>query len=249
MNSRQYSYDNLYDFIRKGKSKAERKVENNTTARFDHDNIIVRLHDTDIAELFPDKTIILSSGGYQTMTTKDRLNKIIPEGFNLYQQFGLWFLSDYQNDKVYPFCDGIMILPDRTVTGYDTEYQSKITLRKDIKKYAKGFMNALINGKVDKPYAGDCMYCFMREVNTNKPWGETSSNTDHLQSHFDEKYYVGSLFYRAVELYPMSIIANSAMYELWEKDTKPDEWLSDILAEQGYKSLLKYLYQQFNLPY
>ena len=249
MNNRQYEYSNLYDFIRKGRSKAERKVENNTIVRFDRDHIIVRLHDTDIAVLFPDRTIILSSGGYKTHTTKDRLDKIVPDGFRVYQKLGLWFIWQYKTDKTYPFCDDIMILPDLSVTGYDTEYQSKITLRKDIKAYAKGFMNALITGKVNKPDGGDCFYCYIREVKTDKPLGEINKDTDHLQSHFDEKYYVGSLFYRAVELYPMSIITNSGMYELWKKDIKPDKWLSDILAEQGYKSLVKYLFSQFNLPY
>ena len=191
----------------------------------------------------------LSSGGYKTHTTKDRLNKILPYPFRLSQVSGLWVLYNLKSNQDYPFCDGLTIDAFKNVSGYDTEYNNNVKLRKDIKKYAKGFISALITGKVKRPDGGDCWNCLFREVNTNKPMGEFNNNTDHLTDHIREKYYVPSLFYRAVELYPMSIISNSIMHELWVNDTLPDNWAVDILREQSYKSLVKYLYSQFNLPY
>lgn len=242
------SYTSLAEYIRKGKSKVERKIENNTYARFDHDNIVIRFHDTDIVEFQQDNTLTLNSGGYKTFTTKDRINKFLPDGIRLYQDTGLWWLSHNWQDKI-PFCDEIVILPDGEITGYVDHSTKDIKLRKDIKKYAKGFVKALLSGKVERPNGGDCWNCYMREVETNKPLGEITNDTDHLLSHFQERYYVGSLLYRAIELYPMCQIANMGLYELWQNDAIPEKWYADILAENAYKSLVKYLYSQFNLPH
>lgn len=243
-----YDYNSLSEHIRKGKSRVERKIDNNTIARFVGDNIIVRFHNTDIGEFLPDNTLILNSGGYKTYTTKDRINDLLPNGIRLYQESGLWWLSHNWSDKI-PFCDGIMILPDGTITGYVDNSTNDTKLRKDIKKYAKGFVKALISGEVARPYAGDCFYCYMREVSSSNPLGEVTDNTDHLLSHFEEKYFVGSLLYRAIELYPMCQIAQYGLYELWENNTIPDKWYSSILSDNAYKSLVKYLYSEFNLPY
>lgn len=242
------NYDNLYKFITAGRSKNSRTLENNTTARLDNEHIIIKFHNTDIMEIFPDNTTILNSGGYKTHTTKDRINKYLPEGFVLYQEKGLWFIS-YKWQQTYLFADGMIINPDLTVTGSGVNQKELLKLRSDIRKYAKGFITALLAGKVKKPYAGDCFYCHMRGVESHKPLGEITKDTKHLLSHFDKKYFVGSLLYRAVELYPVSIAGQSVLYDLWENNTAPDKWFMDIAREQLYKSLVKYLSAQFGLTH
>lgn len=256
-----YSYNELAKFIKSGRSKIERKVENNTTARFkggetdEKDNIIVRLHETDIATI-THSTMILNSGGYKTQTTKDRLNKIIYYPLRIIQEEGIWFIATGYNDLFKtPFRDNILIYENngspyiRELRSDNTNLLHDIKLRKAIKKYAKGFITALVSGEVYKPDNGDCWYCLMRCTHNNVPLGEETNNIDHLESHIDENYFVPSLFYRACEVYPMCNFANGTIYQLWYTKDKISDWQKDILQRDGYKSLVKYLYMQFGLPY
>lgn len=242
-----YTYNELSDFIAHGRSKIDRKIENNTMARLGEDRIVIRFHSTDIAQILQDNTIILNSGGYKTFTTKDRMNKILPNPFRIYQNAGIWYIWNYITKVEYPYIDGITINPDSSITNYGVNPQELIKLRNRIKTYSKGFVTALCKGKVNKPYPGDCFYCVMRNVSSNIPLGESCKDVDHLLSHFREKYYVGSLLYRAIELYPMSLFANSELCEIWYDESIPDRFI--VLPQQAYKSLVKYLYSQFDLPY
>lgn len=84
-------------FIKNGKSKVK-KIANNTY-RVDYGNKeAIRLHDTNIITYDHDKfNIILNSGGYQTRTTKDRLNKYLPYGVSIEQKNFEWFVVDTRN--------------------------------------------------------------------------------------------------------------------------------------------------------
>ena len=55
---------------------------------------IMKLHGNSIAFKYndPNKTLSITNCGWQTNTTKDRLNSI--EGVNIYQKKGEWFLND-----------------------------------------------------------------------------------------------------------------------------------------------------------
>ncbi len=66
--------------------------------------IAVRLHQTDVVIFHEDGTVELNSGGYETVTTKDRINKFSPMG--IYQQQGDWYMH---NGEKTPFRDGIKI--------------------------------------------------------------------------------------------------------------------------------------------
>ena len=55
-----------------------RKVANNTwLERRGHGYIALRLHATNVAEFFDDGSVVLNSGGWRTMTTKDRINRFV----------------------------------------------------------------------------------------------------------------------------------------------------------------------------
>jgi len=63
-------------------------------------NLTVKLYSTDIFKLIGNK-IILNSGGYQTNTTKARINQILGNyGYNVYQQAGTWYIKNLINDKI-----------------------------------------------------------------------------------------------------------------------------------------------------
>lgn len=52
----------------------------------------IRLHSTEILKFFPDGRIVLNSGGWQTVTTKERMNRYLPHPWSIYSEKGDWFL-------------------------------------------------------------------------------------------------------------------------------------------------------------
>ena len=58
------------------------------------------------------KELTLFDGGWQTVTTKSRLNALCNEfatGFGVFQKNWNWFVSDFQNKTIKPFCDGLIV--------------------------------------------------------------------------------------------------------------------------------------------
>jgi hypothetical protein len=78
----------------RGKRNADRrKVGNNTYAEILHDGSVgIMLHSTYVVKIHEDGTYTLNSGGWQTNTTKDRINKYSP--VSVYQKNYEWFLRD-----------------------------------------------------------------------------------------------------------------------------------------------------------
>ena len=59
-----------------------------------------------------DKELTLFDGGWQTVTTKSRLNALCYEfatGFSVFQKNWDWFVSDFQGKTVMNFDDGITV--------------------------------------------------------------------------------------------------------------------------------------------
>ena len=56
--------------------------------------------------------LALFDGGWQTVTTKSRLNALCYEfatGFGVFQKNWNWFVGDFQNKTIKPFCDGMIV--------------------------------------------------------------------------------------------------------------------------------------------
>jgi len=89
-----------------------KKVDHNTYARLDgKDRIIVSLHGNDIILATP-KSVSYRAAGWNTVTTKDRLNQWMPEGWGIGQRDFVWYLSNINRGKVMQDCvfyDGITI--------------------------------------------------------------------------------------------------------------------------------------------
>ena len=83
-------------------TKSLKKVDHNTHLRMEDGNAVICLWGTDIVSISPDDIYTLNAGGYQTVTTKDRLNKFAP--VSVYQVKNVWYI----NDRV-PFFDGIRV--------------------------------------------------------------------------------------------------------------------------------------------
>lgn len=80
----------------------------NTTIRYDGEDIVIRLHKTDIICYHPDDSVTLNSGGYRTTTTKGRINAFLSPKLHIYAEQGAWWIdTSYQNPV--EFRDGIRI--------------------------------------------------------------------------------------------------------------------------------------------
>lgn len=70
-----------------GRCSQSRKLANNTwLERRDRSAIAVRLHSTDILIFFEDGRIEVSTGRWDTMTTRNRMNKYLPEPWHVYAE-------------------------------------------------------------------------------------------------------------------------------------------------------------------
>lgn len=90
-----------------GKRNANRrKVGNNTYAEILQNNsVAITLHSTDVVTIHEDNTYTLRSGGWQTVTTKDRINQYSP--VRVYQRKYEWFVKI--NGKEFPFMEGMVV--------------------------------------------------------------------------------------------------------------------------------------------
>jgi hypothetical protein len=258
------TYEKAEKLFASAKDKnAGKPIDNNTRIVKREDKYAIRLHNTDIVIFYPDGRIKLNSGGWKTRTTKDRINNALGEyphsvacDYCIHSDRGIWYIWK-AGTQVCIFNDGMVINPDGSLSGglpiEDAKKSNKI--RTQCRKYAKAYIEALFEGEVSKPGNRDCWYCLMVDTITGKPMGEGQS--DHIQSHIDEKYYGPSLLVNAIRRYPVSACANSVLAELWQGETQQNlELLKKIdrgggwygiAKEQLQKSLYRYCLTQFGL--
>ena len=85
----------------------------NTSVSIDEDGFTtVRLHGNRIAEITPHGDLTLSSFGWETVTTKSRLNAVLDvffTGFGIWQNDFTWYIGQGGRDKD-EFFDGYKII-------------------------------------------------------------------------------------------------------------------------------------------
>ena len=215
----------------------KRKLANNTYLNCDHapESYAIRLHSTDVVTFKKDGRIVLDSGGYQTMTTKDRLNTYAPA--RVYQDNGVWYVNGE------PFADGFTIHPDGTTSGHGEDPKAANKLRRQIRAYAKAFVVALRAGDISKPSSGDCWGCCMATNKGEHPMG----GRDHILSHIEEVYFVPSLLVNACERFGASDMAKHNIACMWSG--QPEKAMdSDFLWQQIQKMIARWCYQETGLP-
>lgn len=121
-------------------SRQSRKIANNTYCQRREDgSIAIKLHATDVVTYHADGTVTLNSGGYETVTTKDRFNNFGPSGIAVYSDKGRWtvYRLPYSTNESAPFVSGMRFDPSperfsettapyRTA-GFDLERSRKAT--------------------------------------------------------------------------------------------------------------------------
>lgn len=245
-------------------------VANNTTLRRDGDDLIIRLHNTDILIFTPDGRVEFQTDGWKTVTTKARMNEFSPVSIG--SERGVWtarvgnfryhyedaqgnVVADYTDGAKFVrdpfagaeavFADGIIWNPNTSQfegnIGEDPKAVSKLVMR--IKKFVDEYMTAFMENKVPAPGPGDCWVC---SVFDKLP----VSNPDHLLSHMKENYFVPSLLMNAIARFPVAPVAKWAIADHWAtQNTDGSKHVFEKIGgagsyrDIGYKQLHKSLYR------
>ena len=219
------------------KDKAKGKpLENNTRAIMRGENVAVRLHQTDILTFSPDGAVTYNSGGWRTVTTKDRMNEYGPA--RIWSDRGTWHISVNGEGKVY--AEGCKV-KDGRIFGAAANDKKEKAIRSQVGVYVKEYMRRLNSGEIPAPSSGDCWGCCMRTDKGERPMG----GKDHIISHIQEKYYVPSLVYAAVENMGGSIAEKHTVRALTVKDCEP--WPGDFINKQIGRHLRKYMLRELGL--
>jgi|SRR5882724_8548968 len=217
------------------KGRDSRKLGNNTYLQKRGENIAVKLHQTDVVTYTPNGEVILSSGGWKTVTTKDRINQFSP--VRIYQKNHVWHVGDHI------FKDGMTIDASGTVKGADVYTPAKERVfqaqKRRLLKYAKNFSNALIKGKVKSPSAGDCFFCSMKDEQ-----GKTIGDVSHFEQHMKENYFVPSLLYNALTETGASMYTKGSIGNVWRGEDKGEN-IPSYVKEDVKKHVYKYLLRKF----
>lgn len=179
--------------------RKSKKLQGNTYLhKLEDEKIGLLYHETYIINYYP-KYCQLYTGGWNTLTTRDRLRTYSP--VNVTTKNNILYIGGYNVTAETPlFYEGIKV-------GYDGRILSKVktgeALEKKVKKLKKRINTYLDiverkikKGKVTIPDGGDCWHCMMRTQN-GQALGDVFSDNEHLLSHMRERYVVPSLIVNA----------------------------------------------------
>lgn len=212
------SYTDAHEFLHtRGKPVPRKKTANNTYLhRTDYngvDFIHLRLHNTDVVTWSDDGLIVLNTGGWLTVTTKARINDVLPRPWCLSSVKGTWFLTKrtaYGEPPApaYRYQDGIQMR--RTPSGWDVVVDtaaSESQAEKDDRHNSA--MRKLIGTYLkDLPAVSDvaCTLCYTAE-RIERPGidraiyvsvGDRMEDTQHLIDHMLDRVLPYGLYLQAV---------------------------------------------------
>jgi hypothetical protein len=133
------SFQDAADILASGRtsdSRDSRKIANNTRLETrGPDAIAVELHSTDVVTFHRSGAVSINSGGWQSVTTKERINRYLPAGVSLFQEKHEWYVQDgraifraggvngdgWGKEYRVDFRDGLLILPDASLHGRERD--------------------------------------------------------------------------------------------------------------------------------
>jgi len=250
------NYQEAKERLETPRKKDSKIIANNTILHTTEDGgIAVQLHATDVITFYPDGSVIYNTGGWNTVTTRERMNTFGSREVWVCQQKGIPHALLTGEEKGIPFRETFSLSTDHKSIISDmngSAIKKHKNLLKKINQYTNRFVEKILKKEVPPPSSGDCLYCQFREVKMNVSLGESTKNKEHILSHLDEAYYVPSLFVRAIEKYPLSMISNTILSMLWnpEDDQYSQNFIdkmSDVFTQQARSSLKKYLKEQLGV--
>jgi len=89
-------------------SRDERRIGHNTRLRRAGDDIAVRYHATDIVTMSADGAVTIDTGGWDTVTTWQRVNALLPGPWAIHSDRGRRSLY-YRGHVITPYADGLTL--------------------------------------------------------------------------------------------------------------------------------------------
>ena len=219
-----------------------------STAAYRESDGTVRLqyHETDVVVCKPDNTVTLTSGGWRTPTTKERISWCLWPYASLYQQGGVWYIA--MQGVTVPFEDG-MVLNGRKPKVKKNAEAKQLKLKKLVHEYAESYVDQLRKGNIPAPSGGDCWMCGL-QTTEGQGLGEATKDTGHLLSQISkkERYYVPSLMVRALKR-RSSRMMEALVWSKWSGQDVGERLANDeTLWMEIRKCLRNYLLLQLGLP-
>lgn len=115
---RDLRYFSRYELWSRLQRKSSVRLCNNTYIEDAGETALaIRLHKTRILTFHQDGSFTINSGGWRTVTTKQRINALLPPHYRVYAKKRRWFISTPQGE--FPFVDGDRWPPPQLVLEYD----------------------------------------------------------------------------------------------------------------------------------
>ena len=181
----------------------------------------VRLHDTDVVTIDKRGNITLDSGGWQTVTTKARMNDALPSGWAVYSNRG-WLIRTPQG--TFPYADKAKFAPDGTPANAAKLERAEARVKKEKALVAKFLKKAGEKGWHDP--AGD-PWCFHPDVGREVMMGWLRSN-----------YFTARMMSLALEhagFQPVGISIH--MGDMARRGGKPDRYMIGKLRRYIYSQI------------
>jgi len=152
---------------RNDKRIPSRKIANHTYAQrravgpYGRETIAIRYHETDVVTYDSVGCIALNTGGWLTLSTKERINRFTPRCVQVHSQSGRWYVTTMPRGEgtintspdygygVVPFADGIVLEPYQSQLGFhvrnhltgtevDQQNRHNRAIEKLLDKYLRG---------------------------------------------------------------------------------------------------------------
>lgn len=238
-----YAYESL-NLMLVGRNKNKKLLARNTCAirlpgpDGQPGNIAIRLHKTFILIYWPNGQVDLSSGGWRTITTRDRMNRCLPYGWRVGCDKGIWYLRQKSTQSCWVFEDGIAVsgsgitlrgqtFPRPKPFNADT-LKAVAKLKKRVKEFAKLCASRI---PLEPPGPGDCWICCADAQDHRQDRG-------HLESHMQEKYTVPRLVYNALKKYADAPMILSYTFTKLEEGRKPPDFVPKYVEKAVYRWIL-----------
>lgn len=151
----------------------------------------IRFHHTDIITWLPNGNMVLSSGGWRTMTTKDRISQFAGKDVWVRQNKGVWYVNGQD------FYDGMVVTAKGKLVS--KAVSNNLPAIEKMKKKINKFCQLLTKDNIPMPNGGDCWLCCLR-TDKGVPMADAfgKQDNDHLAQHVKEGYMHGSLIVNAM---------------------------------------------------
>ena len=213
---------------------SSRKVANNTFCYvLASGEWRVRLHATDIIAFLPGGDVVFNSGGWKTLTTRDRMNRFAESVASVSTKSGQWYIRGRYDTEALPFYDGVRVRDGRVVwkpgKGFAAPHDAKL------KRKIDGMVDAMLAlPELPVPSSGDCWLC-MLDYQSITPGGMCAH--DHIASHIRERYIHGHLLLLALKW--AGYRDPPFVYRIQLSETRRDPFHRDILRRALRRFLLR----------